>query len=195
MGRFSSPDPSGLAYADITNPQSFNLYTYALNNPLKFVDPNGLYCAWEDGTSDDDPSDGGANHGDCDSQGGHWTDQSNPCGGADGCTSTFDWNAVQADPGGSATTSTIPYQPLGKEGIDALVKMAMLHMKRTACNGAFGAVGNSLGIPYSSTAFGNAIRANVIEEPNTNDPDGDFATSSIQCQRSCKTDPLTIMKN
>jgi RHS repeat-associated protein len=92
MGRWMSPDPTGLDYADLTNPQSFNLYSYVLNNPLKFVDPNGLYCAWEDGTSDDDPSDGGASHADCDAQGGHWTDQSNPCHGADGCVATFDWN-------------------------------------------------------------------------------------------------------
>jgi RHS repeat-associated protein len=92
MGRWLSPDPTGLDYADLTNPQSFNLYSYVLNNPLKFGDPNGLYCAWEDGTSDDDPSDGGASHSDCDAQGGHWTDQSNPCHGADNCVATFDWN-------------------------------------------------------------------------------------------------------
>src|SRR5271163_45379 len=30
MGRFMSPDPSQLYFADPTNPQSFNLYTYAL---------------------------------------------------------------------------------------------------------------------------------------------------------------------
>ena len=42
MGRFSSPDPSGLYFADPTNPQSLNLYSYALNNPLKFIDPSGL---------------------------------------------------------------------------------------------------------------------------------------------------------
>jgi RHS repeat-associated protein len=33
MGRFLSPDPSGLVYADPKNPQSLNLYAYVLNNP------------------------------------------------------------------------------------------------------------------------------------------------------------------
>ena len=42
MGRFVSPDPSGLMFADPGNPQSLNLYSYAWNNPLKFIDPNGL---------------------------------------------------------------------------------------------------------------------------------------------------------
>ncbi len=46
MGRFSSPDPSGLVSADPSNPQSFNLYNYVLNNPLVSVDPNGLDCIY-----------------------------------------------------------------------------------------------------------------------------------------------------
>jgi RHS repeat-associated protein len=46
MGRFTSPDPSGLYFADASNPQSFNLYSYALNNPLTNVDPTGLYCIY-----------------------------------------------------------------------------------------------------------------------------------------------------
>jgi RHS repeat-associated protein len=58
LGRFLSPDeftggpvdafsandplpPSPLPYADITNPQSLNKYTYTWNNPINFVDPNG----------------------------------------------------------------------------------------------------------------------------------------------------------
>jgi len=48
MGRFISPDPSGLYFADPTNPQSFNLYSYALNNPLMNTDPSGLYCYYGD---------------------------------------------------------------------------------------------------------------------------------------------------
>jgi RHS repeat-associated protein len=44
MGRFLSPDPSGLGYANPFNPQSVNLYSYGLNNPLVNIDPNGLDC-------------------------------------------------------------------------------------------------------------------------------------------------------
>ena len=40
MGRMMSPDPIG---GDMTNPQSLNKYAYALNNPLRFTDPTGLY--------------------------------------------------------------------------------------------------------------------------------------------------------
>ena len=38
FGRFLSPDP-GAAYAD--NPQTLNRYSYVLNNPLNYVDPDG----------------------------------------------------------------------------------------------------------------------------------------------------------
>jgi len=45
MGRFMAADPSGLDYADQSNPQSFNLYSYVRNNPLSFIDPSGLETA------------------------------------------------------------------------------------------------------------------------------------------------------
>jgi RHS repeat-associated protein len=41
QGRWMSPDPYGGSY-DPTNPQSMNRYSYVLNNPLSFVDPEGL---------------------------------------------------------------------------------------------------------------------------------------------------------
>jgi hypothetical protein len=40
MGRFMSPDPEN-AGASLFDPQRWNAYSYALNNPYKFVDPDG----------------------------------------------------------------------------------------------------------------------------------------------------------
>jgi hypothetical protein len=41
MGRFMSPDPL-MASATVYDPQTWNRYTYALNNPLKYTDPTGM---------------------------------------------------------------------------------------------------------------------------------------------------------
>jgi RHS repeat-associated protein len=42
QGRFTSPDPL-LASGSIYDPQTWNRYSYTLNNPLKYIDPFGLY--------------------------------------------------------------------------------------------------------------------------------------------------------
>jgi RHS repeat-associated protein len=49
LGRWQSPDLYLGSY-DFANPQSFNRYTYALNNPSSFVDPSGLDCSDNNGT-------------------------------------------------------------------------------------------------------------------------------------------------
>ena len=45
MGRYLSPDwsknPQGVPYADFTNPQTLNLYSYVKNNPLSAFDDDG----------------------------------------------------------------------------------------------------------------------------------------------------------
>jgi len=43
QGRWTSPDPLGLAAADPTRPQTWNRYAYVAGNPLSFVDPLGMY--------------------------------------------------------------------------------------------------------------------------------------------------------
>jgi len=42
MGRFMSPDPGNIGVNRL-NPQSWNAYSYSLNNPLSLTDPTGLY--------------------------------------------------------------------------------------------------------------------------------------------------------
>jgi RHS repeat-associated protein len=41
QGRFTSPDPVYFQQEMLADPQRFNLYAYARNNPLKFTDPSG----------------------------------------------------------------------------------------------------------------------------------------------------------
>jgi RHS repeat-associated protein len=61
QGRFTSPD---LLSGRPGSPQSWNSYTYSINNPLKYVDPDGLWWYTKDGGDghpewfDDDPGKG-----------------------------------------------------------------------------------------------------------------------------------------
>jgi len=90
MGRFSSPDPSGLYYADPENPQSLNLYSYAQNNPLKNIDPDGLRCVWDDGSFDAEDDKQTGNQGGCEGQGGRWETPGTYAPGVDWASSNQD---------------------------------------------------------------------------------------------------------
>jgi len=57
QGRFTSPDEP-LADQHASDPQSWNLYSYVRNNPLRFWDPNGEACVVSGGSEKDDDSGG-----------------------------------------------------------------------------------------------------------------------------------------
>jgi len=42
LGRFLTPDPSGMGAADLTNPQSLNQYAYVGDDPVNATDPSGM---------------------------------------------------------------------------------------------------------------------------------------------------------
>jgi len=42
LGRWSSPDPQGIAMRHLLNPQKLNKYSYILNNPSSFIDLDGM---------------------------------------------------------------------------------------------------------------------------------------------------------
>lgn len=75
QGRWISPDPAGMAAVDLTNPQTWNRYSYAANNPLKFTDPLGLDCAYFNDRGDAIESiDQFSDSGECGANGGYWVD-------------------------------------------------------------------------------------------------------------------------
>jgi len=51
QGRFTSPDPIHIMPQKLLDPQQWNMYAYVRNNPLRLVDPTGMYvtnCAEDD---------------------------------------------------------------------------------------------------------------------------------------------------
>jgi RHS repeat-associated protein len=77
MGRFLSPDPAGPWAADVADPQSWNFYAYARNNPLINVDLFGYDCVYLNnaGTGIEQSGiDTNSNSEECGQNGGYWVD-------------------------------------------------------------------------------------------------------------------------
>ncbi len=106
MGRFMSPDPYGNSVADFGNPQSWNMYSYVLNNPLKYVDPTGLDCAYLNNAGDGiESTDRNSGIGECNGSGGYWVSgQVNTLNVGNDGSYHFGYQGVAAD--GNYTTTT-----------------------------------------------------------------------------------------
>jgi hypothetical protein len=114
-----SPDPSQLYYADPEDPQGLNLYSYVLNNPLSFIDPDGLECVWDDGSFDSkDDKQTGSNKS-CGKAGGTWIDPK-----AFSTLNAGDWSdkanstiaGIAQDLNSTSTTVTVTAQDPGVVG-------------------------------------------------------------------------------
>jgi RHS repeat-associated protein len=75
MGRFMSPDPLGPWVANAADPQSWNMYAYAGNNPLVNTDPTGYDCVYLNNAGNGaESTDTNSNSGECGNNGGYWVD-------------------------------------------------------------------------------------------------------------------------
>jgi RHS repeat-associated protein len=115
MGRFMRPDPSGLAHASLANPQSLNLYSYTLNNPLRFTDPYGLtpcdYGPSDQGGEDYEDAD---NDKECSDNGGTPIDYSETVNVSSNGTGDFSLSTVEA--GSSSLIQTGQLDPTNNSG-------------------------------------------------------------------------------
>ena len=161
MGRFSSPDPSGLEYADPGNPQTLNLYSYVSNQVTIHTDPDGL--SWFT----------------------HTCNGSTPqalslgiriynffsnltCGGGGGGDSS-------PDPGFGGGLGGTSASKLGRAELNRRVTSITTSFTKTNCGSVYRKVGQQLGIPFSTKAFGAALRRNIVEKPFEHDDEDAFA--------------------
>jgi RHS repeat-associated protein len=90
QGRWISPDPAGRGAVVLTNPQSWNRYAYALNNPLALIDPKGTDTENPDPSCDPEIDGGGDGCGGNDPGGGDGGGDNGGDNSGGGCDPTID---------------------------------------------------------------------------------------------------------
>ena len=102
-GRWLSPDPGGVKVVRLDDPQTWNMYAYARNNPTTLTDPSGLLPVTPNGGSDPTEK---VNNGtidlDCKVPGG----QNSPCTGTSNSSPQEAQNQVIANAAVSQVNST-----------------------------------------------------------------------------------------
>lgn len=184
MGRWMSPDPSGLFYADQTNPQSLNLYSYVLNNPLKFIDPDGLDECQDSGGNVIPDNQGGDNDTNCAKAGGTWIVKQDPTNTADvkppaqGTDLVYDMQVAQSE----------QYLQTHKvEGIDpnygfkVFLSVAQQTKSAKCLQQALGKNGVSLGLDIAGSIPGEGTAASIAQ----------YGVSLASAVNSAKTNDTT----
>ncbi|MGC1617888.1 MAG: RHS repeat-associated core domain-containing protein [Candidatus Acidiferrum sp.] len=166
LGRFNSPDPVS---GNPTNPQTWNRYSYVVNDPINLTDPEGEYCQWDDGSTDDEPEGGGASQDECEDQGGTWIDDGGG-GGDDPCASSTADSCVSvtADAGDNEEL-----QQAMDNCVDALygVEMTSFTPAEPGKNGSFSGIGPNI-------YFGSGDQNIYI---NINVTESNYEQVGIQC--------------
>ena len=120
IGRFMKPDES-LVYWDRDNPQSLNLYEYALNNPTSNTDDDGHDCVYLNNSGSGVESvDQSSSSGECGNTGGYWVQGAvtNAQISGDSLTLTGTTNGVDNNTSASyLTNGDVPLNPFAQQAL------------------------------------------------------------------------------
>jgi RHS repeat-associated protein len=159
MARWLSPDPSGLSFANPSDPQSLNLYAYVGNHPMIYVDPYGMnwFTASRcNGQAIDNLTVGNMIR----------TFISNlftSCGGGGG-----------GDGGGYPDTgwpvTKRPFrQPLTQLDVSERLNYVKQNLSKP-CKKAYSGVGKRLGIPFSMGTFARSLENGELDQHPNEEP-------------------------
>jgi RHS repeat-associated protein len=156
QARWTSPDPAGIAAVELSDPQSFNRYTYVRNRPLRYVDRLGLTCYARDGDgniTDNIPDSDIDNADDCEDAGdfgGFWIDNPHTVVIVDeNGIATFGGDAVDPERSTPQCIEPSPFQRVGISIQHAAASLTGLTIGVGA--GVSGTGGYLMGINYTAS--------------------------------------------